>query len=108
MISFKSVFSRKKEEPKPIPNSRFQVAAAGNRADRKEAADWVGKREVKRPTKLGENEVAVNAAGPGAVAGIGIGPQGEPGVPKKGDRRRGQPLLTTSMLRRRGQGSADQ
>jgi hypothetical protein len=30
-----------------------------------------------------ENEVAVNCAGTGAVAGIGVGPSGEPGVPKK-------------------------
>lgn len=28
-------------------------------------------------------EVAVNAAGAGNVAGLGVGPQGEPGVKKK-------------------------
>jgi hypothetical protein len=30
-----------------------------------------------------KEEVAVNAAGAGNVAGLGVGPQGEPGVKKK-------------------------
>jgi hypothetical protein len=33
--------------------------------------------------KLQNEEVAVNAAGAGNVAGLGVGPQGEPGVKKK-------------------------
>lgn len=36
---------------------------------------------------LGENEVAVNAAGPGCVDGIGIGPKGEPGYPANKKKR---------------------
>lgn len=45
-----------------------------------------------------ENEVAVNAAGDGNVAGIGIGSSGEPGVPKNNKKK---PLLMKGVLRRR-------
>ena len=38
-------------------------------------------------------EVAVNSAGAGNVAGIGVGPQGEPGVKKKK-----KPLMTFSRF----------
>ena len=39
-----------------------------------------------------EDAVPANAAGPGAIAGIGVGPQGEPGVDMK---KKKKPVLAT-------------
>lgn len=41
---------------------------------------------------LDEDGVAVNAAGTGQIAGIGIGPDGEPGVKKN---KKKSPVLAT-------------
>lgn len=38
---------------------------------------------IEKAAKKANEEVAVNSAGAGNVAGIGVGPQGEPGVKKK-------------------------
>lgn len=48
----------------------------------------------------GEGAVApVNNVGGGAIAGVGIGPQGEPGVSPK--RKKLNPVLTTEPLTRK-------
>lgn len=53
--------------------------------------------------KLMEDGVPVNCAGAGNVAGIGIGPDGEPGVPagetSQGKRKKKSPLLAKLLDR---------
>ena len=43
-----------------------------------------------------QEDAPVNAVGGGQIAGVGVGPQGEPGVTKKK-----KPLLFSSFLRRK-------
>jgi hypothetical protein len=43
-----------------------------------------------------QEDAPVNAVGGGQIAGVGIGPQGEPGVTKKK-----KPMLFSSFLRRK-------
>ena len=43
-----------------------------------------------------QEDAPVNAIGGGQIAGLGVGPQGEPGVPKKK-----KPMLFSSFLRRK-------
>jgi hypothetical protein len=38
---------------------------------------------MNKPTKPVSEEVPTNNVGGGAIAGIGVGPQGEPGIKKK-------------------------
>jgi hypothetical protein len=58
---------------------------ASMKADRIAAADRAkrAKQEKLNNPPAVKEEVAVNAAGAGNVAGLGVGPQGEPGVKKK-------------------------
>ena len=46
-----------------------------------------------------QEDAPVNAVGGGQIAGVGVGPQGEPGVTKKK-----KPMLFSSFLRRKLQG----
>ena len=43
-----------------------------------------------------QEDAPVNAVGGGQIAGVGVGPQGEPGVTKKK-----KPMLFSSFLRRK-------
>ena len=43
-----------------------------------------------------QEDAPVNAVGDGQIAGVGVGPQGEPGVTKKK-----KPMLFSSFLRRK-------
>ena len=43
-----------------------------------------------------QEDAPVNAVGDGQIAGLGVGPQGEPGVTKKK-----KPMLFSSFLRRK-------
>ena len=54
---------------------------------------WCDTDKVCKPI---QEDAPVNAVGGGQIAGLGVGPQGEPGVTKKK-----KPMLFSSFLRRK-------
>lgn len=58
---------------------------------------WCNTDQKCKPIQKEDNGGApVNAVGGGQIAGVGVGPQGEPGVTKKK-----KPMLFSSFLRRK-------
>ena len=58
---------------------------------------WCNTDEKCKPIQTEDNGGApANAVGGGQIAGVGVGPQGEPGVTKKK-----KPMLFSSFLRRK-------
>jgi len=60
------------------------------------------KRKMKRFVRKIEEDAPANSAGSGGIAGIGVGPQGEPGItPSRTKYKKDNALFTKKVLRRR-------
>lgn len=80
------------EEPNDTNDVSFGKAFSKNRANGAKEFVWKGK---KYTTKIKEE---MNVVSGGDIAGVGVGPDGEPGIPKK--RRPKIPDLLTFMKRK--------
>lgn len=80
MLTFRECLGLVERKEIPCPSCKgwgYKSPLLGNSKTDKVCETCNGSRFV------AEDAVPVNAAGPGNVAGIGIGPQGEPGVEKR-------------------------